>query len=260
MYIEVILFALFGLVIGSFCNVLIYRLPQGIRIGLSRSRCPGCGVNIKSYDNIPILSFLLLHGKCRSCGCKISPRYPLVELSVCLLWIAPALLGQPIQQALISALFTTVLAVIAIIDFEHLIIPDSLVVAIAVLSVPCFAMQIPPHWLDRLIGGVASGAFFYLLAFVSEKLLKKDGMGGGDIKLVAAAGLMLGWQLSALALGLGAVVALLMIVLMKLFGHGLNEEKQIPFAPALTIAMAISYYFGDELIHWYLHLFLDHQH
>ena len=253
MLIEIVFFALLGLTFGSFCNVLIYRLPRNIPIGLSRSRCNDCGVQIKTYDNIPILSFLLLRGKCRSCGNRISIRYPLVELLVCLLWIVPALLDQSIPQAMISALFTTALAVIAIVDFEHLVIPDSMVITIAILSIPGFAMQLSPDWPDRLIGGFATGAFFYLLAVLSEKILKKEGMGGGDIKLVAAAGLVLGWQLSALAIGLSAVVALIMIVLMKLTGFKLNAEKQLPFAPALAVAMAVCHYFGAEIIHWYLH-------
>jgi leader peptidase (prepilin peptidase)/N-methyltransferase len=256
MLIEIVFFALLGLVFGSFCNVLIYRLPRNIPIGMSRSRCNDCGAQIKAYDNIPVLSFLLLRGKCRSCGSRISLRYPLVELFVCFLWIVPVLLGQPVPQALVSALFTTALTVIAIVDFGHLIVPDSMVITIAALSIPGFALQFPPRWPDRLIGGFAAGAFFYLLAVLSEKVLKKEGMGGGDIKLIAAAGLVLGWQLSALSIGLSAAVALIMIVLMRLSGHQLNAEKQLPFAPALTFAMAISHYFGAGIIHWYLHSFI----
>ena len=256
MLIEIVLFALFGLAFGSFSNVLIYRLPRNISIGLSRSRCNDCGTQIKFYDNIPVLSFLLLGGKCRSCGKRISLRYPLVEIFVCFLWIIPILLGQPMPQALVSALFTTALAVIAIVDFEHLIVPDSMVITIAALSIPGFVLQFPPRWTDRLIGGFAAGAFFYLLAILSEKVLKKEGMGGGDIKLVAAAGLVLGWQLSALSIGLSAVTALVMIVLMKFSGHKLNEDKQLPFAPALTVAMAVSHYFGAGMVQWYLNSFI----
>ena len=249
-------FAAFGLILGSFCNVLIYRLPRKIPIGLSRSRCDACEAQIKGYDNIPVLSYLLLRGKCRSCAARISPRYPVIELVAGLLWVAPLLLGQPAPQAAISAMFTTALLVIAVTDFEHMIVPDSMIITIAALSIPGFIMRIDPSWLDRLIGALGAGAFFYLLAVLSEKILKKEGLGGGDIKLAAAAGLVLGWQLSALAIGLGAVVALVMIVLMKVFSRDLNEEKQIPFAPALSVAMAVSHYFGPEMIHWYLHLVL----
>ena len=254
--INAALFAVIGLLIGSFCNVIIYRLPRKIKIGMSRSRCGSCGTQIKAYDNIPVISYLLLRGKCRSCKARISPRYPLVELLVGFLWAAPILLGMPLPQALISALFTTVLVVIAIVDFEHLIIPDSMVIALAVLAVPGFILQFPPNWIDRLIGGFAAGAFLYLLAVLSEKILKKEGMGGGDIKLMAAAGFILGWQLSALSLAFGAVAALLMIVLMKVFSRDFNDEKQVPFGTPLALAMAVCLYFGDGMIHWYLHLFI----
>jgi len=165
------------------------------------------------------------------------------------------MLGQPPVQAIVSALFTTFLAVIAIIDYEHMIIPDSLVISIAVLSIPGFALGLPPSWLDRLIGALAGFAILYLLAVLSEKILKKDGMGGGDIKLIAAAGLILGWN-NLLSLGVGSVVALFMIVLMKLVAKNLNEEGRIPFGTPLAIAMGICHYFGNWMISWYLELVL----
>jgi len=258
--IMIIIFALFGLLIGSFSNVLIYRLPRKIKIGLTRSHCTKCEAQIKGYDNIPILSYLLLLGKCRHCKARISLRYPVIELIVGLLWTVPMLLGIPVPQAIISALFTTALTIIAVVDFEHLIIPDSMVITIAVLSIPGFIMQFPPNWLDRLIGGVAAGAFLYLLAVLSEKILKKEGMGGGDIKLIAAAGIVLGWQLGALSLGLGAVAALIMIIIMKVFSYKFNEEKHVPLGTPLALAMAVSIYFGNDMIHWYLNLFkIEHQ-
>ena len=256
MLFRILIFAVFGLVIGSFSNVLIYRLPLEIPIGLSRSRCNDCGTQIKGYDNIPVLSYLLLKGKCRACKCKISLRYPLVELFICALWVVPVLLGQPTAHAVISALFTTILAIIAIIDYERLIIPDRLVVAIAVLSIPGFVLRLPPNWADRLIGALAGFGFLYLMAVLSEKILKKEGMGGGDIKLLTAAGLVLGWKNNMLSLGMGAFVALFMLGLMKLASHEFNREKQIPFAPSLAIAMSICYYFGDWLINWYLSFFI----
>jgi len=251
-FIEYMAFVLFGLVFGSFCNVLIYRLPRNIPIGLSRSCCNNCGTEIRSFDNIPVISFLVLRGKCRACGSGISARYPIIEISTSFLWVLPLILGQPLLEAAFSALFTTALLVIAVADFECLIVPDSMVIAIAVLSIPGLAMQLPPHWLDRLIGAFAAGAFFYLLAVLSERILKKEGMGGGDIKLIAAGGLFLGWQLIALAIGLGAILALPAMILMRALLHKFNSDKQLPFAPPLAIAMVISHYFGTKMIHWYL--------
>ena len=254
MVVEIVTFALFGLVFGSFSNVLIYRLPRKIPFGMSRSRCNDCGTQIKGYDNIPVISFILLGGKCRTCKSKISWQYPIIELFVAFLWVLPILLKQKPEQALISAVFTTILTIIAVIDFSHLIIPDSLVIAIAVLSIPGFILKIPPRWSDRLIGFFAVSVIIFVFAILSEKILKKEGFGGGDIKLTAAVGLILGWKLGLIAFGMSAFIALFMILIMKLFSKALNEEKQIPFAPALSTAMAITYYFGESLINWYLGL------
>ena len=247
-----VIFLLFGLVFGSFAGVLIYRLPRGFKIGVSRSRCDDCKTQLAGFDNIPVLSYIMLKGKCRYCGVPISRRYPFFELFVAFLWVLPVLLGQAPVPALVSALFTTALFVIAVVDFEFMIVPDSMLVVIAVLSVPGFILPILPNPVSRLMGAFAAGAFFYLLAVLSEKILKKEGMGGGDIKLVFAAGLILGWQMIALAIGLAAVAALFMVVILRLVSKEQNEDKQIPFAPALTVGIAISHYFGHDLIQWYL--------
>jgi prepilin signal peptidase PulO-like enzyme (type II secretory pathway) len=251
----VVLFGISGLIVGGFCNVLIYRLPRDIPI-MRMPRCAGCDAKIKIYDCVPIISYLLLLGKCSECESRISPMYPLTELLVCFLWIFPMLLGQPIPQALISALFVTVLLVIALIDFSHLIIPHRLVIAIVVLSIPGFILQYPPVWYERLIGMAAGSGLFLLLSIIAEKILKKEAMGGGDIKFLAAVGLVMGWQLTLLSIGMGAFVALIMYIIMRYALRVLNEENQLPFAPALVAGMAISYYYGHALIHWYLHGFM----
>jgi len=198
----------------------------------------------------------MLRGKCRKCKRRISIRYPIIELVSAGLWVIPILLGYPLPQAALSGLFTMILLVIAVVYFEGSIIPNSLVITLAIISIPGFALYVPPHWIDRLIGGFASGLLFYLFMLLSQKVLKKELIDVGEIKLAAAAGLILGWQHSALAIGLSAVATLLLTALMKLFIHKSGRKKQAPFTLLLPAAMLVSHYFGDRFIHWCLHTVL----
>ncbi|MDR1689840.1 MAG: prepilin peptidase [Clostridiales bacterium] len=261
-YIDIfflIILAVAGLCVGSFLNVIIYRLPREQSIIKPRSFCPKCGHKIKAYENIPVFSYIFLRGKCSECKEKISVRYPIVEIITAVLWVLPLILlpsytAIDIANIVIAALFSTVLLAIFIIDFEHLIIPNELVISIIVLSIPAFFTQNDLIvWYEKLIGFAVGGGILYLLAYLSEKFLKKEGVGGGDIKLMAACGLVLGWQNILLSLFVAAIITMIVILLvMTPIKKKLPIGEIVPFAPALSAAMVICLYYGEDIIFWYL--------
>jgi leader peptidase (prepilin peptidase)/N-methyltransferase len=245
-YFDIFAF-IFGAAIGSFLNVCIYRIPAETSIVKPDSRCPSCGHPIRFYDNIPILSFLILRARCRDCGAKISWRYPLIELITGLMAM---LLFDKFGLSLVFLaffIFTAVLIVIAFIDLDHQIIPD-------ILSLPgipvfflaaVFIVKLP--WLEALIGLLVGGGVLLAIAFVYELITKREGMGGGDIKLLAMIGGFLGWKslifvllFSSLA---GAVVGIAAMII-----HKQDTKYAIPFGPFLSAAAVAWIFWGDAFM------------
>ncbi|MDD4240280.1 MAG: prepilin peptidase [Smithellaceae bacterium] len=235
---------IFGAAIGSFLNVCIFRIPAGQSIVKPLSRCPSCEHPIRFYDNIPIISFILLRGRCRDCGAKISWRYPLVELISGLLALALFLKFGPTLNFLVFFIFTAVLIVIAFIDIDHQIIPD-------ILSLPgipvfflaaVFIVKVP--WHEALIGLVVGGGILLAIALFYEFIAKREGMGGGDIKLLAMIGGFFGWKalifvllFSSLA---GAVVGIAAMIIKKK-----DMKYAVPFGPFLSAAAVAYIFWGD---------------
>ncbi len=238
----------FGAMIGSFLNVCIWRIPEGKSIVFPSSHCPKCGQAIRPWDNIPILSWLVLRGRCRDCGDSISPRYPLVELLTALLSLAIFWLYGPSLQYLAGFFFAAVLVVITFIDFDHQIIPD----VISLPGIPVFFLlgwfvMGVPFW-ECLLGILVGGGFLYLIAVGYELLTKREGMGGGDIKLLAMIGAFLGWKslffVVFMSSILGALVGVAVIVL-----KGRDMKYAVPFGPFLSIAAVLYLFVGRELTH-----------
>ena len=252
--IELILF-IFGSCIGSFLNVCIYRLPNSKSIVYPPSACPGCDTPIRFYDNIPILSFLLLRGKCRSCQAVISLRYPLVEFMVGLFAVCTYLKFGLTLEALITYLFIASLIVITFIDIDHRIIPD----AISLPGIPIgFAASffLPAiTTMESLTGILVGGGSLLLVAWIYSLITKKEGMGGGDIKLLAMIGAFVGWQGVLLTIFLSSAIGTLcgLVVMIR---SGKNMKLAIPFGPFLAIGTIIHIFFGKELIFWYFHTFI----
>ncbi len=262
---------LFGLVIGSFLNVCIVRLPRGRSIATPPSHCPRCREPIKFYDNIPIISFLLLRGKCRSCGEPISWRYPLVELANGLIYAWTVLeFGLGGEAFLVMALCSS-LIVITFIDFDYQIIPDIITLPgiLVGLSLAPFYMypltdplpfhlgSLLPHagpylaaFLNSVIGLLLGGAPLLAIGWIWEKLRHVEAMGGGDVKLMGMVGSFLGWKGALLTIMLGAlsgsVVGVLLIALKR---H--KMEKVIPFGPFLAAGAVVSAFYGADIISWY---------
>ena len=242
---------LLGLLIGSFLNVCIWRLPLGKSVVYPPSHCPACGAPIRARDNIPVVGYLLLRGRCHSCGARISLRYPAVELltgitSMLLLYhfgLSPTLAAY--------GLFVGALIVITFIDIDHQIIPDVISLPGVALGMIFSALGYGVPMLDSLVGAVLGGGLLYLVAVGYHAWTGREGMGGGDIKLLAMIGAFLGWRgvLVTLILGSfsGAVIGIVLMV-----ARGTDSRLPIPFGPFLAVGAACALFFGDALIHWYL--------
>jgi len=251
----IIVFSLiFGASVGSFLNVVILRLPEeGASIVFPGSRCPKCLHDLKWYDNVPVISFILLKKQCRYCGVPISWQYPLVELTMALLSLALLFkfgftYGLPIYFA-----FTAALLVVIVIDFYHKIIPDVISLSGIVIGFACSFINPVITWQQSGIGLLVGGGSLYAVAAGYYLFTKREGMGGGDIKLIAMIGAFLGWQsLPFVVFGssiLGAVVGIGAMVKQKKGG-----KTMIPYGPFLSTA-ALLYMFYRELIDYYLILY-----
>jgi leader peptidase (prepilin peptidase)/N-methyltransferase len=271
--ITVVVFVV-GLLIGSFLNVCIVRLPRGGSIVTPPSHCPRCQSNVKFYDNIPIISFLLLRGKCRNCGEPISWQYPLVELMNALfyVWIVREFwLGG---EAFLMMALCSSLIVITFIDLDHLIIPDIITLPgmlVGLVLAPFFMSplgdQLPfhldrflPHagpyltgFLNSLIGLVLGGGPLLAIGWIWEKLRHVEAMGGGDVKLMGMVGSFLGWKGALLTIMLGALAgSVIGVLLIALNRHKIG--KYIPFGPFLAAGAVTSAFYGPDIVSWYLGL------
>lgn len=256
---------LLGVCFGSFFNVIIYRLPQNNSIVSPPSHCPNCQKPIRWYDNLPLISFLILKGKCRDCGGKISWRYPLVELLAGIIFLSSYYLASGSFNAsfFLSLFFLSVLLVIAFIDLNTFIIPDKIILpaiflslALLVLDFAVFSLNLlpllPGSGFSSFLGAVAAFSFFYFLAFISPLIFGKEGMGGGDLKLVFFLGLYLGYYVFFalfVAFFLGSLVGLLLIYLKEK-----KRKEEIPFGPFLSLGGVVALFFGPTIVNWYLNL------
>ena len=247
---------LLGAAIGSFMNVCVHRLPHGESVVRPRSHCPSCGADIPARDNIPILSWLLLRGRCRGCGERISLRYPLVELVSIGIWVGMALAYGPTLHALSGAVFFTLLLAIAITDARHYVIPDELSIgglasglALAVVNQLTTGMPM----IGSSVVGAALGFFLLLgVGLVGDWVFKKPAMGGGDMKMMAMIGAYLGPIGAILTIFLGALAGSL------IFGPiSLKTGKMVPFGVFLALGAAATFLLGDALIDWYWGTFLN---
>jgi leader peptidase (prepilin peptidase)/N-methyltransferase len=242
-----VLAGLFGLLIGSFLNVCIVRWPALESVVHPRSRCPKCEMLIAWYDNIPVLSWLVLRARCRGCGLPIPWRYPAVELATGLLWFGAAWLLGPSLEMLRGAMFFTILLGIAMTDAREYIIPDEFSLGGTVLGLGfAFAGGALP-WPQALLGAIVGYALLWVVAILGEKAFGQEAMGGGDIKMMAMLGAFLGWQGVLLTLFLGALLGTIIFLPMKLAGR----EKLVPFGIFLALGGAATYLVGGSLLTWY---------
>ena len=257
--IYIVLVIILGLCFGSFLNVVIYRVPNHMNICYPPSHCPNCDYKLKWYDNIPVLSYIMLGGKCRNCKQPISPRYIIVEILTSVMFLLCYLRFHFSGYFFLSVIAIMCYICIAFIDFEHYIIPDSLnlillLVGLASLFFNMSAREyITVNIYDKLIGlGVGVGIF--LIVILIEKLIKKEIMGGGDLKLILVSGLFLGYQLLLLGIFLSALIACLVEIPLS-FNKKLRQNHVLPFGPYLVLGFTISLFVGLDILNLYLSLF-----
>ncbi len=267
-----LLAALLGLAVGSYLNVVIYRLPLGMSTAKPPSHCPRCQYRLKPYDNIPVLSYLFLGGKCRNCGEKISFRYTAVELVNGLLWVSCVWLfwEKSIALACINAAVSSIFICVFWIDLEHKVIFDRFHVMLLLLGIITVFLDSEYGWLSHLLGGVLGFGILFLLGLVFEKIYGEEALGGGDIKLTGAVGLLLGWERLLLAILLSSLSAAVIMLVIRLVRKEADEKTEegaderedsyvekhaLPFAPFLVTGFLVSLYFGNEILRAYLSLF-----
>lgn len=250
---------IFGLIIGSFLNVVIHRVPLEQSIIKPRSHCPQCQHPIAWYDNMPLFSYLILRGRCRHCQQKISIQYFVVELVTATISLQTFLHFRNLTfyVAYFCFLLAPLIAVIFI-DLKHRIIPDSISLPGILIGVVVHYLAAPPGWemkalLESAIGILVGGGFLFLVAFAYEKIKKREGLGGGDVKLAAMFGAFFGWRevlmILLIASVLGSVIGLVVVWTKK------NWQYALPFGPFLALAAYLQLFWGGLLLEWYLGLF-----
>lgn len=241
----------FGAVFGSFLNVVAYRLPRHESLIAPASHCPACGTPVKPYDNIPVLSFLLLRGHCRSCHATISPRYPLVEALTGLLCAGAVLAHDSAASIALSVALILIVVPAALIDVEHRIIPNSITALGALLALALGTALDPSGEPARLIAGAAGGGFLLLAA-----LAYPGGMGMGDVKLAGVMGLFLGSAVAPaifIALLAGSLTGVAILVRK---GVQAGRKTKVPFGPFLAAGAVTASFVGPQIVHAYAHHFL----
>ncbi len=239
-----------GAVIGSFLNVCIYRLPRRESVAWPGSHCPHCSVPIQWHDNIPLLSYLILRGRCRHCRNPISWRYPVVEAVnatgyVALLWV----FGPTWTTVAYAALFSALL-VVAGTDLSHKMIPNMITFPGMVLGLVSAATVLPLGLAEGVLGLVVGGGVLWFVAWVSPYVFGKEGMGGGDIKLLGMIGAFLGWKPALMTIMLGSFLGSIIGVSL-IAARIIKRDDYIPFGPFLVCGALVALFFGQPLIAWY---------
>jgi leader peptidase (prepilin peptidase)/N-methyltransferase len=269
-----VFYTLFGLIIGSFLNVCIYRIPLRKSIVRPGSFCPQCGTPVKPWDNIPIVSWLVLRGKCRSCKTPISMQYPFVELLSGLAFFASARAWGFNPPTFVNSLFLAVVIVLVFIDYHHLILPNVITIpgtvagillspfqafpfylgVLEVKAVSLTGLQNTPlawPWLGSVVGALFSGGLLYLVAFIYKRLRHRDGLGMGDVKMMMMVGAFLGSRLAILTIFAGSMLGTIVAVSMQLMGKA-NMQTKLAFGVSLGIAAAAALFWGIPFLDWYL--------
>jgi len=247
---DVLIFIL-GLIVGSFSNVCIYRIPRNESIIYPASHCPKCRSKIKPVDNIPLLSFILLKGRCRNCKSKISIQYPVVEFLTGLTYLIIYLIYGLSIQSLIYIILSSALIIIAFIDLNEQIVPD--VISLPGIVIGFILSFFVPYisFINSALGVLVGGGIILIIGLAGSVIFKKEAMGGGDVKLAAMIGAFLGWRYIIISLFLGFFLGALtgiFLILLKIK----SREDVVPFGPFIVLGSFITLLWGEKIISWYL--------
>lgn len=252
-----VLVAMLGLCIGSFLNVVIYRVPRDEKFWAGRSKCPHCEKQLRWYHNIPLLSFLFLAGKCGFCNAKISWRYPIVEAVNALAYLYFFWQFNLTLPFVVFAFLSSSLIAIFLIDLDFQIIPDVITLPGMLLGLALSFLPGGLTWMQSIIGLLVGGGSLYLVAELGERLFKKEAMGGGDIKMAAMLGAFLGWQKVLLVFISSAVIGLVVSIILMAFSEKLRKNRVVPFGPFIALAAMTAILWGDKIIGFYVTNFLQ---
>jgi len=279
MFIYTVFYTLFGLIIGSFLNVCIYRIPLRKSVVWPGSSCVQCGMQIKPYDNIPVISWLILRGKCRSCKTHISIQYPFVELLSGIAFYVSARVWAFNTPTFVNSLFLATIIILIFTDYHHQILPDALTIPGTVIGILLSPFQAFPvylgvlevkmsaligfselqdalvvlPWLGSIIGALFGGGLLYLVAFIYKRLRHRDGLGFGDVKMMMMVGAFLGYRLVLLTIFAGSLLGSIVGISMQLMGKA-NMQTKLAFGVFLGIAAAAALFWGLPFLDWYLNL------
>jgi leader peptidase (prepilin peptidase)/N-methyltransferase len=249
--IEIILIFILGLIVGSFSNVCIYRIPRNESIIYPASHCPKCCSNISPKDNIPLLSYILLKGKCRNCKSKISIQYPIIEFLTGLIYLIVYLTYGLSIQSLIFIILSSALIIIAFIDLNVQIVPD--VISLPGIVIGFIISFFVPYisFINSALGVVAGGGIILIIGLAGSVIFKKEAMGGGDVKIAAMIGAFLGWRYIIISLFLGfflGALAGIFLIMSKIK----SREDTVPFGPFIVLGSFITLLWGEKIISWYI--------
>jgi leader peptidase (prepilin peptidase)/N-methyltransferase len=249
--IEIILIFVLGLIVGSFSNVCIYRIPRNESVIYPASHCPKCLTKIKPVDNIPLLSYILLKGRCRNCESKISIQYPVVEFLTGLIYLIIYLIYGLSIQSLVYIILSSALIIIAFIDLQEQIIPD--IISLPGIVVGLILSFIVPYmsFINSALGALVGGGIILIIAWVGSIIFKKEAMGGGDVKLAAMIGAFLGWRYTIISLFLGFFLGALTGIIL-IIAKIKKREDAIPFGPFIVLGSIITLLWGENILLWYL--------
>ena len=249
--IEIVLIFVLGLIVGSFSNVCIYRIPRNESIVYPASHCTKCHSNIKALDNIPLLSYILLKGRCRNCKSKISIQYPVVEFLTGFIYLIIYLIYGLSIQTLIYIILSSALIIIAFIDLNEQIVPD--VISLPGIVIGFIISFFVPYisFVNSALGVVVGGGIILVIGLAGSVIFKKEAMGGGDVKLAAMIGAFLGWRYILISLFLGfflGALAGIILILSKIK----SREDAVPFGPFIVLGSLITLLWGEKILIWYL--------
>jgi leader peptidase (prepilin peptidase)/N-methyltransferase len=242
--------AIFGAIVGSFLNVCIYRLPLGKSVVWPGSACPNCGRSLAWFENLPVLSYLALWGRCRTCQHPIAGRYPLVEALTALMFAAAWSYYGPGLLLASRLLFGCALIVLFAIDLEHQLLPNAITLPGIVIGF-VFSLMVGPGWLDSLIGILVGGGVLYAIAEIYYRVRKEEGLGMGDVKMLAMIGAFLGWPLTLLTLVLSSVLGSVIGIAIVMARKG-DMKYALPFGTFLAAGAILAALAGDDVIAWYV--------
>lgn len=262
LFYYIFLFVL-GIVLGSFYNVVGLRISKGMSIAKPGSHCFNCGHELKWYELVPLFSYLFLGGKCKECKVKISPRYFIIELLTGLLFVFSFYHFGLTWELLVALTFISLFVIITVSDLEYMLIEDIVLLVFLVfilaerlfIPIPLEQSTISNPYFEALLGGIVGFSLLFLISFVGEKVMKKEVMGGGDIKLYGIIGLVLGIRLTFFSLFLAALFGSVVgVILMR--SNLVKKDTPIPFGPFIALGSIVAYFYGVDILNWYAGLFI----